>query len=65
MSYKGITRNCSVCQGCGACDYAHELEIGDISGDYNPMMASLMKMTTRNQDLEKIKSMFTVKEEPA
>jgi hypothetical protein len=58
MSYKGITRKCSVCQGCGACDYEHELELGEISGDYNPMMAAMMKRTTKSQDVEKIVSMF-------
>lgn len=42
MSYWGIHRKCSVCQCCGMCDYEHELEIGDISGDYNPVAASLL-----------------------
>jgi len=61
MSYWNIPRKCSVCQGCGACDYEHELELGEISGDYNPTMASLMKKTTKEQDFEKFISMFKSK----
>jgi len=58
MSYKNIPRKCSVCQCCGTCDYEYELELGEISGDYNPMMASLMKKTTKEQDFEKLKNTF-------
>ena len=56
MSYRNIHRKCSVCQCCGACDYEHELELGEISGDFNPMAASLMKKTTKSQDEENIKT---------
>lgn len=50
MTYKNIHRKCSVCQCCGACDYEHEVEeLGEISGEYSPMMARLMKKTTKKQ----------------
>jgi len=50
MSYKNISRKCSVCQGCGACDYEYEVEeLGEISGDYNPLMALLMEKRTGEQ----------------
>lgn len=46
-----------MCQGCGACDYEHEVEeLGVVSGDYNPMMAELMKKTTKFQDGEAFKN---------
>jgi len=59
MSYKNIPRKCSVCQCCGACDYKYEVEeLGEISGDYSPVMASFMKKTTKNQDLEEFKNLL-------
>lgn len=48
MSYMNITRKCSVCQGCGSCDYEHELELGEISGDFDPVIASMMKKTAND-----------------
>jgi len=60
MSYKNIPRKCSVCQCCGACDYEYEVEeLGEISGDYNPMIASLMKKTSKEQDFEILKNIFS------
>ena len=50
MSYPNIQRKCSVCQCCGMCDYEYEIENDCLSGDYDPMMASLMK-----KDSDKIK----------
>jgi len=55
MSYKNISRKCSVCQGCGACDYEYEIEeLGEISGDYNPFMASLMDKKSKEQKRQDI-----------
>lgn len=48
MSYPNINRKCSVCQCCGICDYEHEIEIGKVSGDYQPMKANFM-----NKDKER------------
>lgn len=38
MSYANIVRKCSVCEGCGSCDYEYEVEyLGKISGEYSPV----------------------------
>lgn len=54
MSYPGIVRKCSVCQCCGMCDWEHEAEAGDFSGDYNPVAASLMRKETNRQERERL-----------
>jgi len=48
LSYYNISRKCSVCQGCGACDYEHEIELGIISGDYNPIIGELIFIDADN-----------------
>jgi hypothetical protein len=59
MSYKNIPRKCSVCQGCGACDYEYEVEeLREISGDYNPFFASLMDKRTDKQKPQDITELF-------
>lgn len=50
MSYPNIVRKCSVCEGCGSCDYEYEVEyLGEISGDYSPLPHEFLASAHRGE----------------